>query len=118
MGNAWVKKTVLIDQSVDDNLSEAIDLGEYSQLVGVVFPAALTSTAFSIQAAPTIDGTYIEPTDILDAAILAAANIESGDYIVFTQDQLSYLKGMRYIKVSVDDNEVADRIIILICREG
>ncbi len=88
--------TGLIDQSVDDDLSEAVDLGMEAEYLQIQIPT-LDSCQIGLQVCNTPDGTYA----VLGASALT--DTTTGGYTdIFT------LGGFRYIKITSSVGQSAD----------
>jgi hypothetical protein len=101
-----------IDFSEDDDLSNAVDKGSL-ELVGIELPAALDSTTLTFTVCNTLAGTYKSlywgDTDAQVSVTFAASAAVGLDPAKFA--------GWRYIKISVDGTETADRTFTPIFRD-
>ena len=90
-----------------------VDLGGTS-LLGIVFPAAMTSTTCKIQMATVSGGTYqtLQSTSGTDLSFTFA----QGKTMVFDTTVQAQLAAARFVKIVVAGNEGADRNISLISR--
>lgn len=111
IGSPRHKIEVLIDISVDDDLSGVIDLGPW-RIAALHMPAALTSTAIAIHAAEAGDGTFnaLYTADGAAVSITVAASRTVG----IGGAQGGALAACRFIKLAMNDNEIADRTITLL----
>ena len=91
-------------------VSNAIDIGG-GTLVGLITPAALTSTAISFQSAPSLAGTYVACKDGAGSSISKTV-AASQDIKIASSD----LFGRQFLKLVAGTTEGADRIITLIIR--
>lgn len=100
------EKTAVIASS--GTTSAAIDLGD-DTLVGIIFPAAFTGTAVSLQMSDAIGGTYVtvQDGDGADLSLVATAS----KYVPI--NNLALTKGLRFIKIVSNDTEAAERTLIL-----
>ena len=95
--------TILVDQSVDDNLTNAFNAGE-GILGKFTTPATLLSTAITFTYALTQGGTYVELRDKNNAQV--SVTVTTSKAYDFPPECL----GVGWLKFALNDNEVADRI--------
>ena len=94
--------TVLIDQSVDDDLSNAFNSGE--GIVGkLTTPAALTGTALTFTYCPTQGGTYLALYDKTNTQVSLTIAVDRA------YDLPPEVLGIGWVKLVSNDNEAADR---------
>jgi hypothetical protein len=99
-----------IDISADDDLSEAMFKG-HLDLCGVRIPAAFTGTEIGFTESDEEDGTYNAVTWEGTAIALTVA---AGDTCMFDPAKLS---GLKWLKLTSNDNEAADRTVEPIWRD-
>jgi hypothetical protein len=92
-------KTATIDVSVDDDLSNAVDLGASYDFLDIILPT-LDSTTVSLQVCKTDDGTYQSLGDSITTATT------TGGYSTTFK-----LGGWQHIKVKTSASQTADRSI-------
>lgn len=111
-GGNLIRKTVLVDTAVDNDLSDAAELGVYA-LCAVITPAALTSTALTFTG--SYDGVNFFPIkDSTNVAIgVTVATGAAGYYKLAPADFV----GVPFIKIVTGSAEAANRTFQLIgCR--
>ena len=107
MGNNLYHRTVTIDVSADDDLSDGIHLGD-AAVVGIMMPAAWSAANIGFQA--SVDGTtYGVVVDNAGTPIVVTAPA-AGEFVTLDADLLT---GAEYIKVSSSALQAADRTISL-----
>lgn len=89
------------------NLSNAIDLSG-CKIVGFVTPASLGTTALSVQAATTENGTYIDVVDETGAVITATVSTSAANWCDLTN---IFPASIRFIKLKAGTSITADVIL-------
>ena len=97
-----LNKTILVDQSVDDNLTNAFNCGE-GILGKFTTPATLLSTAITFTYSPTQGGTYLALYDKNNAQVSVTVAVDRA------YDFPAECLGIGWLKFALNDNEVADR---------
>jgi len=98
----------IIDISVDDDLSEAIDLFQCTP-AGIEIPAGITSTSISFQ--QSSDG--INFNDVYDETrSVISVDIIGGSYV--TLRDIAAFYGIRFLKIKTGSAEAADRTFKII----
>lgn len=92
-------KTVTIDVSADDDLSDAVDLGEHYRYLAVVVPA-LTAARVGVHVATSLAGTYVA----LGSGTSAQTDQTGGGYATVFD-----IGGWRYVKLSTSVAQAEDR---------
>ena len=92
-------KTATIDISEDDDLSDAVDLGEHYRYLAVVLPA-LTLARVGVYVSATADGTYVA----LGSGSSAQTDPTTGGYATVFD-----IGGWRYIRLSTSVAQAEDR---------
>ena len=92
-------KTATIDISEDDDLSDAVDLGEHYRYLAVVLPA-LTLARVGVHVSPTADGTYVA----LGSGSSAQTDPTTGGYATVFD-----IGGWRFIRLSTSVAQAEDR---------
>jgi len=102
-------KDLLIDISVDDDLTNALDM-RGNVLVGLIIPATITSTTITFLGSidnGTFTAMYNTAGTALSAAVLASRLIAINP---------SDFASVDYLKIATGSNEIADRTITAIMR--
>lgn len=103
-----LKLPVLIDQSVDDDLTQAIDLENYN-ILGIVVPSAWTTA--NIIFFGSLDNDVFYPIKDKDGLTLAAVVGGTNEFILLPlSDSWNF---PRYVKIGTTVSQAADRIITL-----
>jgi hypothetical protein len=92
-------KSATIEVAEDDDLSDAVDLGEHYRYLAVVLPA-LTSCRVGVHVCSTVDGTYVP----LGSGTAAQTALTAGDYATVFD-----IGGWRYIRLSTSAAQAEDR---------
>ena len=92
-------KTATIEVAVDDDLSDAVDLGEHYRYLAVVLPA-LTSCRVGVHVCATVGGTYVP----LGNGTAAQTDLTTGGYATVFD-----IGGWRYIRLSTSAAQAEDR---------
>ena len=92
-------KTATIEVAADDDLSDAVDLGEHYRHLAVVLPA-LTSCRVGVHVCATLDGTYVP----LGNCAAAQTDLTTGGYATVFD-----IGGWRYTKLSTSAAQAEDR---------
>jgi hypothetical protein len=98
---------LLIDVSVDDDLSEALNLAG-RVLTGIHMPISWTAASLTFWAAKTADGTYRQMYDADGNAV--GATVAASQYIAI--DPTNFL-GVRHMKIGTSVGQAADRTLTL-----
>lgn len=93
------------------NNSNVVDL-DSQQLIGFVTPGTFASTAVTILAATTIDGTY-KTVKITVAGTALSFTTTTNSWYGFTADIISELQGVRFIKLAGGSSEAAGTTVEL-----
>jgi hypothetical protein len=101
---------VLVDQSEDDDLSEAAALGG-GTLVGIRTPAALTSTTLTLKAAGDENTSYLDVYDESGNQITIQIGVDR--HIMLAPSDWA---SVEFLKLSMGSNEAADRTFVLLVR--
>lgn len=103
--------TVLIDQSVDDDLTTEIDLGEFT-LAAIITPSSWTAANIRFEAAEKSGGTFADlyDSDGNQVIVQAAASRCLG----LTGNQASALAPCRFVKIGTTAGQAADRTLYLL----
>lgn len=97
---------------INTTTSDIKDLGG-NVLAGFITPAALTGTAFTFNVAPNTDPTT--PTNLyLSSGSALSFTVAASRYVAFSQDQLSYFRGVRFVQIVSGSSEAAARSIVLV----
>ena len=99
-----------IDQSADDNLSEAMFKG-HLDICGVRIPAAFTGTSVGFTESETETGTF---NAVLWEGVTVAFAAAAGQTCMFNA---SILSGLKWLKLTSNGSEAADRTIEPIHRD-
>ena len=100
----------LIDQSVDDDLSEAADiLGR--ELFGIILPAGFTTADLTFFG--SVDNVTFFQLNDEDDGVITWAGCEASHLVLKKYDTPRIL-GFRYLKVAVSVAQAADRNLILL----
>jgi hypothetical protein len=100
----------LIDEDVDNDLSEAINLGG-ATLIGIQMPATWTPADISFQA--SVDGTTYQ--DVMLAGSEYTLTVAASEYVMIPVDKSFLLPPLLKIKTST--GQAADRTLILVMRK-
>jgi hypothetical protein len=111
LGSPRHQIAVLIDISVDDDLSGVIDLGPW-RIAALHMPGTLTSTAIAIHAAEAGDGTF-NPLVSSDGTAVSLT-VAASQVVAVNQDAGGALAACRFIKLAMGSSEAADRTINLL----
>jgi len=98
-----------IDQSVDDDLSEACHK-QHLDICGVMVPSGFEGTAITFQG--SVDGTTFGSVTWLGVEV--SVPVTAGDAAKFPKD---YLDGFSHVKLGSNANESADRTLTPIYRD-
>jgi len=96
-------KTATIDISEDDDLSNAVDLGEHYRYLAVIIPT-LTSARVGVHVCATADGAYVA----LGSGTSAQTDATTGGYATVFD-----IGGWRYVKLSTSAAQADDRTFAL-----
>lgn len=103
IAGAW--KTVLIDQSVDDDLSSEVDLGDNFEFLTVLIPA-ITNSTVTVHIAKESGGTFFPMYALDDDA--------TGDFThattqaTTTHAVIFRIGGVQHIKISTGSSQSGD----------
>jgi len=92
-------KTATITIATDDDLSDAVDLGEHYRYLAVIIPS-LTPARVGVQVCATADGTYAT----LGAGTSAQTDPTAGGYATVFD-----IGGWRYVRLSTSVAQAGDR---------
>lgn len=95
--------------------SNAIDIPDDYGVVGVHMPAAFTGTSLTIQVAPTLTGTYGAAQSSNTATTAHSIAVTAGQYAPITEN-IAIVAGWRFLKLTSNGAEAADRVIKLAIR--
>ena len=99
-----------IDQSDDDNLSQPM-LKAHLDICGVRLPAAFTGTSIGFTESDTETGTF---NAVTWEGTAVAYTVAAGDTCMFNA---SVLSGLKWLKLTSNDAEAADRTVTPIYRD-
>lgn len=92
-------KTATITVATDDDLSDAVDLGDHYRYLAVILPA-LTSARVGVHVCATVDGTYVA----LGSGMSAQTDPTTGGYATVFD-----IGGWRFVKLSTTAAQAEDR---------
>ena len=101
---------LLVDISEDDDLTNALDM-RGKTLVGLIMPAALTSTSITFSGCETVDGTFVDLYDTSGTQI--SVTVAASRYILIDPADFA---SIRFLKIVMGSNELADRTITAVMR--
>ena len=100
-----------VDISEDDDLTDAALDMRGKTLVGLIMPAALTSTAITFTASETADGTFTALYDTSGTEI--SITVAASRYILI--DPVDFAS-IRFLKIVMGSGEAEDRTITAVMR--
>ena len=102
-----VTQTIAISTATSDVLDCSL-----GQLVGLIFPAALTGTAMTFTMSNAKEGTYV-PVQATGGASAYSITVAASKYVPV---DLNTFSGIRYLKLVSGSTELAARSIIAVFR--